>query len=209
MLAVAGRDEQWCAVCAACDGSLELRVGPPPRRGLLRRRGERGAAWLREHGFAEIVDAWALPVPPGASEARCAAALEAALAGALGAEPGSPLRHVLTQPGVLDGTAAPPEGAPVEQHLATALRALAAAGRGRLHIESGRPATLRAFVRALDGELLVEREVAGVAGSPGETWSAPRTAEGAGQAAAELARRVRAERAGADSEPWLLAYLEP
>src|SRR3954468_16991822 len=61
MLAVDGNPCQWCAVCSAVDGSLELRVGEP---GSLSRRGERrrGESWLREHGFVHVVDAWAKPV---------------------------------------------------------------------------------------------------------------------------------------------------
>ncbi len=207
MVAVAGRDEQWCAVCAACDGSLELRVGPPARRGLLRRRDGRGEAWLREHGFEEVVEAWSLPVPSWSGDAASVATLEGALADALGAEPGARLEPVLTQPGLLDGAAAPPLGAPFEQHLAAALRALASAGRGRFHVESGRPASLRAVAWAWDGELLVEREAAGAVAPPGDTWSEPLTAAGADAAATVLASRVRAERPGADTEPWYLAYI--
>ena len=75
MLAVEGHQEQWCA----------------------------GEAWLRDHGFVAIIDAWALPVPAATSDEQCAATLEAALAGGLGVEPDARLEHVLTHPGVLEG----------------------------------------------------------------------------------------------------------
>jgi hypothetical protein len=56
-------------------------------------------------------------------------------------------------------------------------------------------------------ELLIEREVPGVEASPGESWREPLTPAGADAAAAELARRERADRPGADAEPWLLNYM--
>lgn len=208
MMGVAGREDQWCAACGAVDGSVELRVGPPPARGLLRRRDPAGEVWLREHGFLPVIDAWALPATE-AVDASCAAILEAALTGALGVEADAALEHVLTQPGLLDTAAAPPADARLEEHLTAGLRSLVSARGGRYHVESGRPAGLRAFVWAIDGELVVEREVPGVAESPGETWTEPLTPDGAWRAAAELARRVRAERPDTDSEPWLIAYVAP
>ena len=81
------------------------------------------------------------------------------------------------------------------------------AGDGRYNIDSGRPGALRAWVWVDGGELLVEREVPGVEESPGESWREPLTPEGADAAAAELARRERADRPGADGEPWLLGYI--
>ena len=72
VVGVAGREDLWCAVCTAVDGSVELRVGPVPRRGLLRRRAPGGEAWLREHGFVPVVDAWSFPAT-GAGDESCAA----------------------------------------------------------------------------------------------------------------------------------------
>jgi hypothetical protein len=86
MLAVEGNDEQWCAACGAVDGSVELRVGEPPRGGVLRRRDAGGEQWLRDHGFAPVQDAWSRPEPALADEG-CAATLSAALEHALGADP--------------------------------------------------------------------------------------------------------------------------
>ena len=90
MLAVEGDDEQWCAVCAAVDGAVELRVGEPPRRGLRRRRDPAGEAWLRDHGYFQVIDAWTFPVPAETGDTQCAVTLEAALAGALGADTTTP-----------------------------------------------------------------------------------------------------------------------
>jgi hypothetical protein len=205
---IEGRDDQWCCACGAADGTVELRVGNPPRRGFRRRLDPAGEAWLREHGFVPVVDAWSLPAT-AAGEAWCAATLEAALAHALGADTAAPLEHVLTHPGVLEGADAPPADAPLEEHLGAALRALVRAGRGCYTAGSGRPEALRAFVWATDDALRVEREVPGVLESPGETWTEPLTPDGAARAAAELLRRVRAERPDADAEPWFLAYVAP
>jgi len=206
MLEADRRGSPWCAACAAVDGSVELRVGEP-RRGLLGRRDPEGEAWLRDHGFVAALDAWVLPVPAETSDAQCAATLEAALAGGHGVEPGTRLEHVLTHPGLLEGIDPPPPDARLEQHLAAAFHGLVRAGDGRYTIGSGRPESLRAWVWVVDGELLVEREVPGVEASPGESWREPLTPAGADAAAAELARRERADRPGADREPWIFGYI--
>jgi hypothetical protein len=206
MLAVEGRaTAQWCAPWGAHDGSVELRVGEP-RRGLLRGRDADGEAWLGDHGFVQVIDAWARPEPALGDDA-CAALLAGALEHALGADPASPLEHVLTHPGVIGGAEAPPHDAPLEHQLAAAIRGLVAAGDGRYVIDSGRPGELRAWVWIDGDELLIEREVPGVADSPGESWREPLTPAGADAAATELARRERADRPSADDEPWLLGYI--
>ena len=112
------------------------RAAAPPRP---RRRGVAARPRLR----ARSLDAWALPVPAATSDAQCAATLEAALAGGLGAEPGTRLGHVLTHPGLLEASTrrrrtrrssstSPPRSA-----------GSCRAGDGRYDIDSGRPGALR------------------------------------------------------------------
>jgi hypothetical protein len=71
MLAARENDRQWCAVCAAVDGSLELRVGEPSG-GWRRREKRTREAWLRDHGFIQVVDAWTKPVTSASSTWSCA-----------------------------------------------------------------------------------------------------------------------------------------
>jgi hypothetical protein len=177
MLAVEGEDAQWCAACAAVDETVELRVGEPPRRGLVRRHAP-GEQWLRDHAWTQVFDAWALPGPALGDEG-CAATLAAALEQALGADPARPLRHVLTHPGVMEGDQPPAPDAPAAEHIEVALRALTS---GSVRIECGSPSALWAIVWARDGELLVEQE------TPERTWTEPRTADGARAAAEALAQ---------------------
>lgn len=190
MLAVDGRDEKWCAVCGAVDGSVELRVGEPPRQGVLRRRAP-GEQWLRDHGFLRVPDAWSRPESALGDEA-CAATLAAALQHALEADPSAPMHHVLTHPGVLDGVTPPPSDAPARDHIGAAMLALARQDRGRLDIDCGIPSQLWAIVWAADGALLVEQE------SPEREWTEPQTDEGAAAAAAALAE---------PSSPLYLAFM--
>ena len=145
MLGVDGREEQWCAACATVGGSLELRVGEPRRRGLLRRRDIDREGWLLDHDFLPVLDAWCFSGHELGDDA-CVGTLAAALEHGLGADPETPLQHVLTHPGSLAGEAFPDPGAPLEEHLTVGLRGLVLAGDGRITIQSGRPAALRAWV---------------------------------------------------------------
>ena len=190
-------------------GRVELRVGEPPRRGLRRRRDPDGEAWLRDHGFTAIPDAWALPVPAATSDAQCAATLEAALAGGLQVEPDAPARARPDPPGIARGARRAASRRTDRSALRGGVPRVALLREGRFHIDSGRPGALRAWVWVDGEELLVEREVPGVEESPGESWREPLEPEGADAAAAELARRERADRPSADSEPWLLGYIAP
>ena len=68
-LAIDGDEKVWVAGLVATDGTLEVRVGDHgPRRGLRRRRPDRGV--LEAQGFRDsFEDAWILPLPPGAGQA--------------------------------------------------------------------------------------------------------------------------------------------
>jgi hypothetical protein len=158
MLAARENDRQWCAVCAAVDGSLELRVGEPG--GGWRRRGEKRAreAWLRENGFVQVVDAWSKPVTSISSTWSCAQLLDDALREGLGAPSDADLIEVLVHPGVIGDAAPPPPDAPHVEHLRFALSALARRGRGKLSVEAGRPSSTWAWAFVSDGALLLSPE---------------------------------------------------
>src|SRR3954452_4279469 len=129
MLAADRRDRQWCAVCAAVDGRVELRGGEPPRRAPWRRGPDEREQWLRDHGFFPVPDAWSLPMPAAAGSETCAGTLAAALRSALGADAGAPLHRVLVLPGLAPADP-PPAEAPQAEHLAAAMRALVSGGVG-------------------------------------------------------------------------------
>jgi hypothetical protein len=157
MLAVDGNQRQWCAVCSAVDGSLELRVGEP---GSLWRPGERrrGESWLREHGFVHVVDAWAKPVARETSASDCVLVLDAALRDGLAAPADRRVVEVLVHPGVIQGADPPAPQAPHVDHIRSALIALAQRGRGKLSIEGGRPASSWAWAFVSDGALILSPE---------------------------------------------------
>ena len=188
MLAADPRDQRWCAVSVAIDGSIELSVGDPPK-GRLGRRPRAQESWLRDHGFARVPDAWVLPVSAGTSADQCAGTLSSALAEAHGVGAEEPLHRVLTQP-----------GAP---SVAAALRDLAAAGHGRVDISGGRPSRLWAMVWALDGALRVECELAGREGSRDDVWEEPLSLEGADAATQKLTARMPEA-----DQPVFIAYVE-
>jgi hypothetical protein len=206
MFAADRRERRWCAVCAAVDGRVELRVGEPPRRGLWRRGPDERVEWLRGHGFLPVPDAWSLPMPAAAGSETCAGTLAAALRSALGADAGASLHHVLTNPG-LPAEGAPPAEAPQAEHLAAALRALVAGGEGRLDVDGGRPSRPWAFVWVESaGTLLVECELPATDGSADE-WREPMTPAGADAAARRLMARIEAAVPGAADEPFYLTFV--
>jgi hypothetical protein len=201
MLAADSGEKRWCAVCAAVDGRVELRVGEPAG-GWLRRKGRAQEEWLAEHGFVHVIDAWSLPASDRTDEAY-ASALAEALEQGLGVERGEPLHRVLIHPGRL--TEDVPRGeAPHVDHIAGALRDLATAGRGRVDFSGGRPAQLWAIVWVLADEraLLVESELAGDPGSSDE-WREPLSLDGADAAARELARRIPTP-----AEPLFVSFID-
>ena len=76
MLAARDDERQWCAVCAAVDGTVEVRVGEPPSGWRHRGRRRRGEAWLRDRGFVQVIDAWAKPMDATSSTWTCAETLD-------------------------------------------------------------------------------------------------------------------------------------
>jgi hypothetical protein len=179
-LAVRDNERQWCAACAAVDGSLELRVGEPGSvwRRRARRRGE---AWLRDHGFVPVIDAWSKPVARAMSARSCAQLLDQALRDALAAPACSDLVETLVHPGVIGRAAPPPPEAPHADHIRFALVALAQRGRGKLVIEGGRPASTWAWSFVIDGELILSPE-----SDDDDEWTVPLAEEAVAAAADRL-----------------------
>jgi len=192
MVAAKGDDDVWCAAVAAVDGAVELRVSPPARRDRDR---------VTTLGFVPVIDAWSRPATT-ASDEECARLLAEALGAA------APLRHVLTHPGV-PGTVVTPPDAEHAEHVAGAVRALALHGRGRVYVGGGRPEQLYGTVCIDDGDLLVEREVAGETEVAGDIWREPFTLDGAAAAARTFVERTRAERPGFDAEPLFIGFIDP
>jgi hypothetical protein len=190
----------WGAAVAAVDGSLEVRVSPPPKRFWQRDTDEQ--RWLREHGFVFAVDAWHLPLPATTADEEAARVLGEALAAAHGAE--AQVR-AFEHRGV-EADDAPPPDAPDEAHVAAGLRALVSGRRRGLHVGGGRPDVHWASVWPVDGELLVERDTPGRPGHGDDEWRAPLDAAGCESVAHELMRRVRAERS--DTAPLFIQLLD-
>ena len=157
MLAVRDNERQWCAACAAVDGSLELRVGEPGSVWRRRKR-HRGEAWLRDHGFIHVIDAWVKPVARASSAWSCAQELDHALREGLAAPAGLDLVEVLVYPGMIGRADPPPPNASHAEHIRFALVALAQRGRGKLSIEGGRPASTWAWAFIIDGALVLSPE---------------------------------------------------
>jgi hypothetical protein len=157
MLSLRGDDRCWCAICAAVDRSIELRVGEPAR-GWRRWRPAAGEAWLREHGFVHVLDAWAAPAPHGANARWCAEVLSSALREGLGAPENGELVETLVHPGLIGDAQPPAQFASHVEHVRYALTVLTAYRRGKVSIEGGRPATTWAWAFAQDGRLAVSPE---------------------------------------------------
>ena len=167
MLAVRDEEHQWCGVCAAVDGSLELRIGEP-RGGWWRGERRRGEAWLRDHGFVHVIDAWAKPIRRDTSPRSCAQTLGIALREGLAAPEDADLVEALVHPGVIGSADPPPPEASHAEHIRCAVVALAQRGDGKLAIEGGRPASTWAWVFAIGDELILSPESA-----DDDEWSVP------------------------------------
>jgi hypothetical protein len=159
MCALRGDENRWGAVCVAVDGSVELRVGEPSR-GWRSRRPATGEAWLRDHGFTHVRDAWAAPAPAGAATRVYAETLASALVEALGAPQDGELVDVLLHPGILGDAPPPAPSAPHGEHVRYAVGALAGRRSGKLSLEGGRPASTWAWAFAGDGSLVLSPETA-------------------------------------------------
>jgi hypothetical protein len=182
MLGARGDERLWCAVCAAVDGTLELRVGEPSGGWRHRNRRRRGEAWLRDHGFIHVIDAWAKPVSAGYSAWGCAETLDHALREGLAAPPGVDLVEILVHPGLIgDGDPPTPEASHAE-HIRFALGALARTGRGMLAIEGGQPAATWAWAFVADGALILSPETS----SDDDEWTVSLAASDVARAADQL-----------------------
>jgi hypothetical protein len=82
-----------------------------------RRERRRGEAWLSEHGFVQVIDAWANPIAPAMSARSCAQILDDALREGLAVPPGAELVEVLDHPGVIGPTDPPPPDASHAAHI--------------------------------------------------------------------------------------------
>ena len=189
VLAARENEDQWCAVCAAVDGALELRVGVPAGGWRHRDRRKRGEAWLREHGFIQVIDAWAKPVSAASSAWSCAETLDHALRDGLGVASGVDLVEVLVHPGRIGDVDPPAAAASHAEHIGFALGALARAGRGKLSIEAGRPSATWAWAFVVEGSLILSPETS----SDEDEWTVPLAGNDVARAADELTAVVHAQ----------------
>jgi hypothetical protein len=180
-------DGAWCAVVAAVDGTLELRVSKP--RGLRHRRALRQA--LEALGYAPAYDCYTRRLPASAPDGEAVDALHAAVGDSM-------LARELVQPGG-DAFDLPPADAPYEDHVAAALRALVRKRRGFAAI-AGRE--VWACVWFAEPELVVEVYPPDDAGVEEQWTHAPDGGAGAVMAA------IRRGRPEADAEPLFLALME-
>jgi len=192
----------WGAFVAAVDGALEVRVSPPRRRFWQRETDEQ--RWLREHGFAFAEDAWSVPLAASTTDEDAARALGEALAAVHGAEA---LARTFEARGVHEEDMPPPD-APHEVHVAAALRTLVDGRQRAVRVSGGCPEVLWAYVWAVDGELLLERDEPGRPGYGDDEWRAPLTPFGCDTAANELLRRMRTDHPDADTAPLFIQLLE-
>jgi hypothetical protein len=187
---------RWSAIVAAVDGSVELRVAEPPRRGLRRADTSR----LEEHGFVRAHGCWVLPLAAAMSDGEVAARWEAAL--------GADDVHIAY---VGAGVPDVPATAPHAAHLEAGLAAVVDGDFNRLHVFGGRPAAPWAFVWDVVGEpgLRVERPHRDDPDNEIDTWHVPRTPEGCRDAAARLVADIEADWPGAGAAPLFIHLLAP
>lgn len=207
MLSLRGEQRRWCAICAAVDGSIELRVGEPSR-GWRRWRPAGGEAWLRDHGFVHVVDAWAAPVPRGADLHVCAAILSSALRDGLGVSEHGELVEVLVHPGLMGATKAPAPTAPHAQHVRYALQALAERRRGKVSIDGGRPAAAWAWVFAADGTLELSPQPADDPADYSRDWTVNLDESDVSAEADKLTALLHDDLGRSPSDPLFISFMD-
>jgi hypothetical protein len=208
MLSLRGNDRCWCAICAAVDGSIELRVGEPAR-GWRRWRPAAGEAWLRDHGFEHVIDAWAAPAPIGASSRICAEVLASALREGLGAPEDGELVEVLVHPGLIGDTHPPAVTAPHADHIRYALTALAERGRGKMGIQGGRPAATWAWVFVRDGALALSPEPVDDRVDYSRDWTVSPHQADLSTEADKLTRLLHDDPGRNPSDPLFICFMDP
>src|SRR3954469_13028923 len=92
-LTVDGDKARWCAVIAAVDGAVELRVGLP-RGGAIRGGAPLRKRAMRARGWEGGYDCWVRPLPAATGDADAAGELAAGLEEGLRPRPAEELRRV-------------------------------------------------------------------------------------------------------------------
>ena len=198
---------RWSAIVAAVDGSLEVRVGEPPRR-LLRRAGE-GQRWLEAHGFVKSFDCWVLPLTASTTDAAAAARWSEALAGAHGLDP-SEVRPSYVGRGVSESDV-PAASAPHAEHLTAALHAVVRGEFNRMNVFGGRPSALWAWVWDVVDEpgLRVERQHRDDPDHEIDNWHIERSHAGCVDGAEQLLRQIESDWPDARTVPLFIHLLTP
>jgi hypothetical protein len=196
----------WSAVVFATDGSLELRIAPPPRR-WFKRHGEREER-LRESGFQAAYDHWVLPLTPQTGDAEVAERWSAALADGLGVDPGCARQSYVSR-GV-PAREVPPASASHEEHILAGMHAIVRGEFDRLNLFGGRTSELWAWVwdQPEQARLLIERQHRDDPDGAVDEWHVPRTLEGCREGARELLRRLAGEWPEAERLPLFVQLLE-
>jgi hypothetical protein len=207
ILSLRGNDRCWCAICVAVDGSIELRVGEPSR-GWRSWRPAVGEAWLQDHGFAHVIDAWAMPAPHGAGPRACAEVLSCALREGLGAPEDGELVEVLVHPGLIGDAEPPAPTAPHAEHIRYTLITLAARRRGKVCLEGGRPAATWAWVFVVDGGLVLSPEPVGDRAHHDRDWTVSLRECDLSAAADKLTAMLHDELGRSPRDPLFVSFMD-
>jgi hypothetical protein len=199
---------RWSAIVVATDGSMELRVAEPRRRGFWRHEGPE-LSWLLAHGFTKSYDCWVLPLDAGTGDEAVADRWLEALAGAHGLEP-SDVQPSYVGRGMPEGDI-PPASAPHAEHLTAALHAIVRGEFNRMNAFGGRPSELWAWVWDVVEEpgLRVERQHRDDPDNEVDQWHIPRTLEGCREGAETLLRQIEGDWPDARHQPLFIHLLTP